>query len=127
MDETNVIIIHEIQSSIHFHPPIDPSYSHQLGDGNGWIIEFHENNIFLIYIVKRPKLFVKAKQCHSCFILTPLVGLEILECFTRKQAFMPRRRRMLVDLRFMCPPRFICPLDNKVVNIHLRLSMNLQP
>ncbi len=41
IDEKNVII-HEIQLSIHFHPPIDPFYSHQLGDGNGWIIEFHE-------------------------------------------------------------------------------------
>jgi hypothetical protein len=38
-------------------------------------------------------------------LFTPLVGLEILECFTRKQAFMPRRRRrrMLVDLRVYVP------------------------
>jgi len=45
MDEKNVIIIHEIQLSIHFHPPIDVNKMckmDRLGDGNGWIIEFHE-------------------------------------------------------------------------------------
>jgi hypothetical protein len=52
--------------------------------------------------VKRPELFVKAKL-HDSYIIYPLVGLEILECFTRKQAFMPRRRRMLVDLRVYVP------------------------
>jgi hypothetical protein len=35
MDEKNVIIIHEIQLSIHFHPPIDVNKMDQLGDGNG--------------------------------------------------------------------------------------------
>jgi hypothetical protein len=38
---------------------------------DGWLNFMNNNNIFLIYIVKGPKLFVKAKQRHSCFIFTP--------------------------------------------------------